>query len=110
MDISLKTISGYGMNTGTGTNQRAFRPVLQDSKINSACTEMESLFIQNMFKEMRASIPKSGLTSGGKAEEMFTDMLDAEMAKTFSASGGLGLSAMVRRQLEDIPVKSTPIL
>ena len=43
---------------------------------------MESLFIQNMFKEMRASIPKSGLTSGGKAEEMFTDMLDAEMAKT----------------------------
>jgi peptidoglycan hydrolase FlgJ len=111
MDISLKTTTGYyGIHTGTGKNPRASRSVSQDSKINSACTEMESLFIQNMFKEMRTSIPKGGLTSGGKAEEMFTDMLDAEMAKSFSASGGIGLSSMVRSQLEDIPEKSTPFL
>jgi peptidoglycan hydrolase FlgJ len=110
MEISLKTTTGYGNHAGTGMNPRAMRSVSQDSKINSACTEMESLFIQNMFKEMRASIPKGGLTSGGKAEEMFTDMLDAEMAKSFSASGGIGLSSMVRRQLEDIPKKTTPIL
>jgi peptidoglycan hydrolase FlgJ len=103
MDISLKTSTDYGIHSRMGMNSRAIRPGSQDSKINSACTEMESLFIQNMFKEMRASIPKGGLTSGGKAEEMFTDMLDAEMAKTFSASGGIGLSSMVRRQLEDIP-------
>lgn len=103
MDISLKTSTGYGIHSGMEMNSRAIRPGSQDSKIDSACKEMESLFIQNMFKEMRASIPKSGLTSGGKAEGMFTDMLDAEMAKTFSASGGIGLSSMFRRQLEDIP-------
>jgi flagellar protein FlgJ len=103
MDISLKTTTGYGIHSGTGMNSRANRSVSQDSKIDSACTEMESLFIQNMFKEMRASIPKGGLTSGGKAEEMFTDMLDAELAKTFSASGGIGLSSMVRKQLEAVP-------
>ena len=105
MDISLKTTTGYGIQAGMGMNQTAIRPGSQESKINAACTEMESLFIQNMFKEMRASIPKGGLTSGGKAGEMFTDMLDAEMAKSFSASGGIGLSSMVRRQLEDIPEK-----
>ena len=105
MDISLKTTTGYGIYAGTGMNPRATRSVSKDSKINSACEDMEALFIQNMFKEMRASIPKGGLTSGGKAEEMFTSMLDAEMAKTFSASGGIGLSSMVRRQLEDIPEK-----
>jgi flagellar protein FlgJ len=103
MDISLKTTSGYGIYAGTGMNSRATRSVSTDSKIDSACNEMESLFIQNMLKEMRASIPKGGLTSGGKAEEMFTDMLDAEMAKTISASGGIGLSSMVRRQLEAVP-------
>jgi len=102
MNISLKTTAGYGVAAGTGMNPRASRSVSQDSKINTACTEMESLFIQNMFKEMRASIPKGGLMSGGKAEEMFTDMLDAEMAKTFSASGGIGLSSMVRGQLEAV--------
>lgn len=102
MEISLKTTADYGINARTGMNPRALRSVSQDSKINSACKEMESLFIQNMFKEMRASIPKGGLTSGGKAEEMFTDMLDAELAKAFSASGGIGLSSMVRNQLEAV--------
>ncbi len=103
MDISLKTTAGYGAYAGMGMNSRAVRTVSPDSKIDSASNEMESLFIQNMFKEMRASIPKSGLTGGGKAQEMFTDMLDAEMAKTISASGGIGLSSMVRNQLESVP-------
>jgi Rod binding domain-containing protein len=102
MDISLKTTTGYGVYAGMGTNSRSARTVSPDTKIDAACTEMESLFIQNMLKQMRASIPKGGLTSGGKAEEMFTDMLDAEMAKTISASGGIGLSSMVRRQLEAV--------
>lgn len=103
MDISLKTTTGYGVYAGMGMNTKANRSVSQDSKIDSACTEMESLFIQNMLKAMRASIPKGGLTGGGKAEEMFTDMLDAELAKSVSASGGIGLSSMVRRQLEAVP-------
>ena len=81
----------------------AIRSASQESKIKSACMEMESMFIQNMFKEMRASIPKGGLTSGGKAEEMFTEMLDAELARNLSASGGIGLSSMVQRQLETVP-------
>lgn len=103
MDISLKTTTGYGIHAGKGISPSATRSVSQDSKINSACEDMEALFIQNMFKEMRASIPKGGLISGGKAEEMFTTMLDAEMAKTFSASGGIGLSSMFRKQVEVVP-------
>ena len=103
MDISLKTSAGYGIYAGMGMNSGAARSVSQNSKIDSASNEMESLFIQNMLKEMRASIPKGGLTSGGKAEEMFTEMLDAEMAKTISAAGGIGLSSMVRSQLEAVP-------
>jgi Rod binding domain-containing protein len=103
MDISLKTTTGYRAYTGTGMQSGAIRSASQESKIKSACMEMESMFIQNMFKEMRASIPKGGLTSGGKAEEMFTEMLDAELARNLSASGGIGLSSMVQRQLETVP-------
>jgi Rod binding domain-containing protein len=102
MDITLKTTTGYDIYAGRGMNPGTGRTASQDAKVKAACTEMESLFIQNMFKEMRASIPKGGLTSGGKAEEMFTDMLDAEMAKTLSASGGIGLSSMVQNQLEAV--------
>ena len=98
MEITLKTTTGYDIYAEGGMNPGMGRTASQDAKIKAACTEMESLFIQNMFKEMRASIPKGGLTSGGKAEEMFTDMLDAEMAKTLSASGGIGLSSLVQNK------------
>ena len=101
MDISIKTTTtSYGVHTGI--NPGYIRSVSKESKMNTACMEMESMFIQNMFKEMRASIPKSGLISGGKAEEMFTDMLDAEMAKSLSSSGGIGLASMMQRQLEKV--------
>ncbi|MBI5590580.1 MAG: hypothetical protein HY881_08875 [Deltaproteobacteria bacterium] len=54
MDISFKTTTGYGFDTGMGMNPRATRSLSQGAKINSACEDMETLFIQNMFKEMRA--------------------------------------------------------
>ncbi len=101
MDISMKQ-TGCDYSIYTGANSGSTRAASQAAKINSACKEMESMFIQNMFKEMRASIPKSGLLSGSKAEEMFTDMLDAELAKSISQSGGIGLAPLVQNQLKII--------
>lgn len=101
MDISIKQ-TGFGYSISTGASLVGTRAASPESKMVSACKEMESMFIQNMFKEMRASIPKSGLLSGGKSEEMFTDMLDAELAKSFSASGGIGLASIVQNQLESM--------
>lgn len=70
-----------------------------DPKLRAACTEMESLFITYLLKEMRATIDKSGFISGGQAEEIFTSLLDVELSKKISAAGGLGLSSMLREQL-----------
>ena len=98
MDVTLKTTAGYGFNPGTAGSSPLSS---QDSRLDSTCKDMESLFIQNMLKEMRASVPQNGLFSGGKAEEMFTSMLDAEMAKKMSAAGGIGLSSIIQKQLEN---------
>jgi len=70
-----------------------------DAELNDACRQMESLFIHHLFKEMRATIHKSGFVSGGRAEEIYTSMLDAEMAANISTRGGIGLSEMLRHQL-----------
>jgi peptidoglycan hydrolase FlgJ len=105
MDISLNAVTGYGLSTGSVKNSKGLRLSSQDGKLDSACTDIESMFIQNMFKAMRASIPKNGLMSGGKSEEMFTEMLDAEISKTISASGGIGLSSMIRNQLDSMEKK-----
>jgi flagellar protein FlgJ len=70
-----------------------------DSKLQATCREMESLFLTYLLKEMRATVDKSGFISGGKAEEIFTSMLDVELSKRMSDAGGIGLSSLLFRQL-----------
>jgi flagellar protein FlgJ len=61
---------------------------------------MEALFINHMLSEMRKTVTKSGLTDGGRAEEVYTSLMDAELAKDLAQRGALGLSSMLREQLE----------
>jgi flagellar protein FlgJ len=70
-----------------------------DATLSDACRQMESLFINHLFKEMRATIDKSGFISGGRAEEIYTSLLDAEMASKISTRGGIGLTEMLLHQL-----------
>ena len=59
----------------------------------------ESLFIHHLLKEMRATIDKSGFISGGRAEEIYTSMMDAETANRIANKGGMGLADMLLHQL-----------
>ena len=72
-----------------------------DPKLRDVCRQMESLFIHHLLKEMRATIHKSGFISGGRAEEIYTSMMDAELAVKISQSGGIGLSEMLLHQLSE---------
>ena len=70
-----------------------------DRQLRAACDEMESLFVNYLLKEMRATIDKSGFISGGRAEEIFTSMLDVELSRKISFTRGIGLSAILMEQL-----------
>ncbi len=70
-----------------------------DPKLKTACAEMESLFLHHMLSEMRKTVTKSGLTDGGRAEEIYTSLMDVELAKQMAASGGLGLAQMLQEQM-----------
>jgi Rod binding domain-containing protein len=72
-----------------------------DPELREACVQMESLFIHHLLKEMRATIHKSGFIGGGRAEEIYTSMLDAEMAVEISKTRGIGLAEMMLRQLDN---------
>lgn len=69
-------------------------------KLRKTCSELESLFIFQLLKEMRATIPKSGYLSGGKGEEIYTSMLDAQVARDLAAERGIGLSSFFENQLQ----------
>ncbi len=70
-----------------------------DSALRDASMKMESLFINHLLQEMRATIDKSGFISGGRAEEIYTSLMDAETANRISARGGIGLADMLLHQL-----------
>ena len=57
---------------------------LEAKRLEKACAEFESLFINLVMKQMRKSVMKSGLIDGGLGEEFFTGMLDEEI---FQAGG-----------------------
>ena len=72
-------------------------------KLKEACAEFESLFISYLLKEMRATIPKTGLISGGRAEEIYTSMLDTEISKEMASQRGIGLSSLFLDRLDSRP-------
>ncbi len=78
-------------------------------KLREASEGFEAIFIQQMWEEMRASLPKDGLMSSSKEEQFWQGMYDEELAKSMASSGGIGLADMMMDQLEagitDVAVK-----
>lgn len=76
-------------------------PSREQKELKRAVADFESLFINQMFKSMRETIGKSELFHGGKAEDIYTSMLDTELSKNMAQAGGIGLANMLLRQLSD---------
>ena len=76
-----------------------------DRQLDAACAQMESLFLHQLLQKMRATVDKTDLFGGGRAEELYTTMLDGEIAANLSRAGGIGLARMLQQQLEsaDMP-------
>ena len=81
------------------TDNVSTRPPEQQA-LKKACAEMESVFIYHLLKEMRSTIPDSGLTGdNGSMKDIYNHMTDSQLARELSNSGGIGLSDILYRQL-----------
>ena len=72
---------------------------LNNKRLKEVSQEFESLFLNQMFKTMRNTIPKDDMLNGGLKQEIFEDMLYNEYAVNMSKSGGIGLGDLVYRYL-----------
>jgi flagellar protein FlgJ len=108
--ISLQTIRFNNLNLKEKINKvqnslelnKSSSSTKNGTQLKEACSEFESFFIHHLFKEMRATIPKTGFISGGMAEEIYTSMLDSHLAKELSSKGGIGLSSLLSTQLSSV--------
>jgi peptidoglycan hydrolase FlgJ len=74
---------------------------MDENKMKAVSQEFESLFINQLFKSMRNTVPKDEWLNGGLKQDIFEDMLYDEYSKNISKKGGIGLGDMVYRYLKN---------
>ncbi|MDY7001585.1 MAG: rod-binding protein [Thermodesulfobacteriota bacterium] len=70
-----------------------------EKRLRGACEGFESIFINKLWKQMRASVPKEGYLHS-KEEEIYLSMFDVEVSKKMSSAGGIGLGDLLFEQLQ----------
>lgn len=100
--LSLATAALHPGNIPAG-NANKSKPLTASAerarRLKKACEDMESLFVHQLIKEMRATIPKSDLFGKSQAQDIYTGMLDGRLAQEIAQNRGLGLSTLLMRQL-----------
>jgi len=74
-------------------------PGRDPQKIKAQAQQFEAIFIQQIFKEMRNTIPEGGLIERGNADDVYSQLQDAEVAKVMAQRGGIGLADLMMKQL-----------
>lgn len=69
-----------------------------DGALHEVAQQFESVFITMMMKAMRDTLPKDGLFASSQMDT-YQEMMDQQMALDLSRQDGLGLAAVIERQL-----------
>jgi len=78
---------------GTDSKAKNLKSLRESSR------QFETLFVGEMFKAMRKSLPDGGLFEKDMSTEMYTEMLDMETAKEATRGKGLGIAEAMYHQL-----------
>jgi flagellar protein FlgJ len=74
----------------------------EQKQLKKACQELEAFFVQQVFKQLRATVPESELLPKSMGEKLYEEMLDAEYSKIIAESPhGFGLAEMLYEQLKE---------
>ena len=95
------------LKTGTsspGKSVSEANNLKRGQEVHQVAVKFESIFIEELLKIMRKTVPKSGFLNGGWTEEFYWDMLDQELSECMAGAGGIGLAKMVYQQMSR-PIK-----
>lgn len=74
--------------------------------LRESSREFETLFVNEMFKAMRKTVPDNELLGQNSSTEMYTEMLDMETAKAATRGKGLGIAEAMYNQLAGLIEKT----
>ncbi len=102
MDVTLRTNPqlDQAMSALEGLQNKTKNFSEKDlEKLKKAAQDFEAMFIAQILKNMRRSLPKSGLFGDGLAGEFYTGMFDQNIANAVAGKGGFKLSDTLIRSL-----------
>lgn len=91
-DNQIKNLSNINMQ---GKNEE---------QLMEAAKQFESVFVNQLFKALDATVEKDGMFSGGKGEKMFKEMFHQEIAKNIASdpTTSFGFAKQIYEQMKDI--------
>ena len=69
------------------------------TRLRKVAEDFEAVFLFQVLKQMRNTIHKEEMFHGGLGEEVFTEMMDEELAKKMAGRGVTGIAETIFRQL-----------
>jgi flagellar protein FlgJ len=69
-----------------------------EGALHEVAQQFESVFVTMMMKAMRDTLPKDGMFQSGQMDT-YQEMFDQQLALDLSRQDGLGLAAVIERQL-----------
>lgn len=74
-------------------------PTPEEQRLRAATKQLEGVFVQELFKAMRETIPQDGMMNGGAGEEIFTGLMDEKIAAHVPEQWERGIGESLYRQL-----------
>ncbi|MFN8582728.1 MAG: rod-binding protein [Gemmatimonadaceae bacterium] len=74
-------------------------PSNDEAGLRRVARQLEGVFVQQIFKAMRDTVPHDGAIDGGAGEEMFTGMMDEHISSDVPAQWSHGIGEALVRQL-----------
>lgn len=98
---NVDSAKSYSVKSGDDDFERRLRVAAEkgdDAELKQVCKEFESIFINMMYKQMKATVPKSDYLKSDAASEIYESMMDDKLVEA-SAQKGMGLADVMYKQL-----------
>lgn len=68
--------------------------------LRESTREFEALYINEMFKAMRKTVPEDGIFKKDMSTKMFQEMMDMELARDTAKNDGMGIGLAMYNQMK----------
>ena len=99
MNISIDPRSTH--TAGSTKNSATDPKEAELHALRKSCREFEAIYINEMYKTMRKTVPESGLFEKDMGDTLYREMLDMEMARQTAEGDGMGIGKAMYEQLKE---------